>query len=479
MSQLLKQQVVAQLKDHVSSLARRYQDNAFHCFEHACHGELSFEKELYLSFSSPPCLLYDVVTMSVDKLLSRVVAPELDLDQMKGSYSHGALASHLHDYTHGINSDPLLLFGMVYAALIHDVDHRGVSNAQFEKEDPEIAARYRHKSVAEQNSLDIAWSLLMTDGLSDLRAYLFDQRVDELRRFRQVVANTVLATDIFDKELNDLRKKRWASAFSNDTVTPTPDHNDRRATIVIEHLIQASDVSHTMQHWRVYRKWNERLFEEMYVAHRHDRMKADPSTFWYQGELGFFDNYIIPLAKKLKECNVFGVSSGKSHQDDMYYLCSSQCYCLISFSSLPPPSLLPIPSSFAVVAMINLCVRRRVPDIRNAESGRMEGTGRSHRGSHGAETVTTSPRRRCRRCRRSHHNASDQFEPFPDRCLNMHRNDNATTTTKQQDYNNNDKYNNNNNKNINNIRMIWTGKNTCFIANYRCDDIGIHRCRSS
>ena len=23
----------------------------------------------------------------------------------------------------------------------------------------------------------------------------------------------------------------------------------------------------------------------------------------------FFDNYIIPLAKKLKECNVFGVSS--------------------------------------------------------------------------------------------------------------------------------------------------------------------------
>lgn len=30
---------------------------------------------------------------------------------------------------------------------------------------------------------------------------------------------------------------------------------------------------------------------------------------WYRGELGFFDNYIIPLAKKLKACNVFGVSS--------------------------------------------------------------------------------------------------------------------------------------------------------------------------
>lgn len=38
-------------------------------------------------------------------------------------------------------------------------------------------------------------------------------------------------------------------------------------------------------------------------------MKANPADFWYQGELQFFDNYIIPLANKLKECNVFGVSS--------------------------------------------------------------------------------------------------------------------------------------------------------------------------
>ena len=64
-----------------------------------------------------------------------------------------------------------------------------------------------------------------------------------------------------------------------------------------------------MQHWQIYRKWNERLFEEMYKAYREDRAGADPSEFWYQGEIGFFDFYIIPLAKKLAECGVFGVSS--------------------------------------------------------------------------------------------------------------------------------------------------------------------------
>jgi len=35
----------------------------------------------------------------------------------------------------------------------------------------------------------------------------------------------------------------------------------------------------------------------------------DPALGWYEGELWFFDNYIIPLAKKLEECGVFGVSS--------------------------------------------------------------------------------------------------------------------------------------------------------------------------
>jgi hypothetical protein len=74
-------------------------------------------------------------------------------------------------------------------------------------------------------------------------------------------------------------------------------------------MIQASDVSHTMQHWHIYRKWNARLFSEMYKAYVEGRAEKDPSEFWYKGEIGFFDFYIIPLAKKLKDCGVFGVSS--------------------------------------------------------------------------------------------------------------------------------------------------------------------------
>lgn len=66
-----------------------------------------------------------------------------------------------------------------------------------------------------------------------------------------------------------------------------------------------------MQHWNVYKKWNERLYQEMYSAYDNGRAEKDPTDGWYKGELWFFDNYIIPLAQKLEECGAFGVSSSE------------------------------------------------------------------------------------------------------------------------------------------------------------------------
>lgn len=56
-------------------------------------------------------------------------------------------------------------------------------------------------------------------------------------------------------------------------------------------------------------QWNERLFQEMSIAYELGRAPKDPATSWYEGEIIFFDKYVIPLAKKLDECGVFGVAS--------------------------------------------------------------------------------------------------------------------------------------------------------------------------
>jgi hypothetical protein len=216
--------------------------------------------------------------------------------------------------TYGITSDPLTCFGCVFSALIHDVDHPGVPNAQLVAENGPLVKMYNAKSVAEQNSVDIAWNLLMQDRFANFRAAIFANETEK-KRFRQILVNSVMATDLMDQDLKQLRNSRWNKAFHKDGEEGsvgdklTEESLNRKATIVIEHLIQASDVAHTMQHWHIYRKWNEKLYNEMYQAFLDGRSSTDPTIGWYDGEIGFFDCYIIPLAKKLANCGVFGVSS--------------------------------------------------------------------------------------------------------------------------------------------------------------------------
>lgn len=59
--------------------------------------------------------------MSVNKLLSRIVAPDIDY---KTQSTVQAVASTLHDYTYGITSDPLTQFSCVFSALIHDAGRK-------------------------------------------------------------------------------------------------------------------------------------------------------------------------------------------------------------------------------------------------------------------------------------------------------------------------------------------------------------------
>jgi class 3 adenylate cyclase len=288
----LSETVRAQLKDYVRQIAAMYRDNPFHNFEHASH-----------------------VAMSANKIIKRIVRPDdVDYNQenVRKKDRKKTVAQQIHQSTFGISSDALMQFAVAFSAIIHDVDHTGVSNAQLVKENDEVAIRYDGKCVAEQHSVHVAWELLKKEQFSDFRACIYDSDEEKLR-FRQLIVNAVIATDIADRDNQMLRKNRWNKAFSESSTgnrgNDAGDDISCKATVVFEYIIQASDVAHTMQHWHVYNQWNERLFEERYKAFLAGREEKDPSLGWYNGEIWFFDNYIIPLARKLETCGVFGVSS--------------------------------------------------------------------------------------------------------------------------------------------------------------------------
>lgn len=294
----LTRAVEEEMRTLVKQIAAMYNNNPFHNFEHASH-----------------------VTLSILKLLSRIVKPS---DNDKGENCS------LNDHSYGITNDPLTHFAVAFCGLIHDgkvyclmepvphlknswryvADHPGVPNTQLYKEDPELGARFEGRSIAEQNSLAQCFNLLTKTEFKNLRMHLFSCYADE-ERFRQLVINSVMATEyvvrptvkdvlltirkssIVDKDLKAARNARWEKAFKIPSVTETRTDVNRKATIVIEHLIQASDVSHTMQHWNIYTKWNERLLKEMYIAYLQGRSENDPRIGWAKGEIGFFDFYIV------------------------------------------------------------------------------------------------------------------------------------------------------------------------------------------
>jgi 3'5'-cyclic nucleotide phosphodiesterase len=255
--------VQEQLRELVERIAQKYTTtNAFHTFAHCSH-----------------------VVLSAKKLLDNLVVAEDAITSTRHSF---VMAKH-----------PLTQFAILFAALIHDVDHPGVSNAQQVQEQTVAAVRFAGQSVAEQHSFTMAWSMLMEPQYIDLHKVLFSNK-DDLELFRQVVVNAVMATDLFDANLKQVREERWQLSRWSDPATTDKNNDDdaslasSRASCLVDFIVQLSDVAHTMQHFTIYKKWNLRHFDEMSTSYYNGRAgDRNPAVTWYDGEIAFLDNYVV------------------------------------------------------------------------------------------------------------------------------------------------------------------------------------------
>lgn len=189
-----------------------------------------------------------------------------------------------------------------------DVDHPGIPNSNLNDEDPDLVLLYKDQCVAEQKAFDIAWDVLMDKKYLELRSCIYGNE-REFYRFRELSINCVIATDLVDEEMRSARLERWDALLS----VPIEEWTlgGKEVMMVIEHIIQVSDIAHTMQHWHVYCKWSEKMFQERMKAYQTGLEDKDPSEYWYDHELQFFDDYVIPLASRIKEFQVFGVAGNE------------------------------------------------------------------------------------------------------------------------------------------------------------------------
>ena len=251
----LPEELADEVFAYIQAIASMHNELPFHDFEHASHA-----------------------TMSMVKLMSHV---ESDT----------------------VLSDPWAQLACIWTSLIHHVDHRGVPNERVAEESSSLAKLYRGKHLMEQNALDLSWNLLLSEEYLSIQNAIFPTEWEK-QHFRALLVNLILASDYEDPRANHVREQRWKQAFANADDTSLEAEN-RRALLVLEHLVQAADQAHTMQHFQIYRKWNLRLFEERCLVYRSGRIFQNPANLWYEQELEALDERTIPLVQKLVESGAF------------------------------------------------------------------------------------------------------------------------------------------------------------------------------
>jgi len=293
----------SKIRNLVAEIATTYGDVPFHNFQHAGHVVLSMNKLVHTLQTDP----------------------------------QGSLA----------NADPIIGFSLVFSALIHDAGHTGMSNKILKEQEHPLALRYSDANtpIAEKHAIDLALEILFKDEYKVLRSAIIPAELDKVR-FSKIIFQSVLVTDIATSErvkqgirrfevaagpsLDDQLCKCGVCRKGNEIIDGTYDglcpltchledvmagvelgegvverfpkefnvtHCGLKRCVLNEHLMLSADVSHIMQSWENYMRWNFRLYKEIMACYQKG-LCPDPTDGWFKGEIGFFTFYIIPLAKR-------------------------------------------------------------------------------------------------------------------------------------------------------------------------------------
>lgn len=197
-------ELARQVRQYIATILGRYDPNLpYHNYKHAYH-----------------------VVLSVNKLLDLMLRQDSDATQP--SKPQMPLPPLF-----GLRRDANLQLALLFAALVHDADHRGVTNRQLVREASQIALLYNDTSVQENNSLSLAFQTLLKGKYALLRACMFPAigggssnptesdpaPMDDaaFQRFRSLVINLVLSTDIASPERSQLGKAVFKEAFRSPT----------------------------------------------------------------------------------------------------------------------------------------------------------------------------------------------------------------------------------------------------------------------
>ncbi|KAL7552126.1 hypothetical protein ACHAWF_018244 [Thalassiosira exigua] len=268
--------VKEQISNFVEEIAATYSEVNFHSLSHALH-----------------------VTTSMNKLLSV-----------------------MHD------EEALNSFSLVFSALVHDAGHTGMSNKMLEETDHPLSTKYAPGvPSAERESIALAIDTLFQPEYAEFRSAIIPEDLVKIQ-YAKTLFQSILVTDIANSQRVKVGIKRYevaqdeqgeydielcplaqlidevyeAVGLAGSVKEEYPSefvitHSGLQKCVRNEHMMLLSDVSHLLQGWENFIKWNFRLYKEINDCFQRG-FCADPLNGWYEGQIGFLEHYILPLASR-------------------------------------------------------------------------------------------------------------------------------------------------------------------------------------
>ncbi|OAF71378.1 hypothetical protein A3Q56_00851 [Intoshia linei] len=151
------------------------------------------------------------------------------------------------------------LFSLIFAAAIHDVDHKGLSNSFLSKTNLEFAILYNDNSILENHHLATSFAYLQNEDLNFIKSF----SISEKSKFRRTVIDIVLATDM-SKHMNLLSEMTTfleTKVEKNSEISLTK-YNEK--IIVLKNLVHCADLGNPTMELPVYQHWVKAIMAELF-----------------------------------------------------------------------------------------------------------------------------------------------------------------------------------------------------------------------
>lgn len=171
------------------------------------------------------------------------------------------------------------MLALLLAAICHDLDHCGVSNAKLtECQDP-LAVQYKI-SPLEANSVNIAFEVLDTPGCDVLSSLPDDVQTS----IRMLLKDLIMATDITNNDTVGFVQEEWKSNVE----TGAFDWNSERSRAALLRMtLLCADIGIVSEFFDIFINWVRALFAEINVM---SEGNLDLTKF-YEGQLRFLNGY--------------------------------------------------------------------------------------------------------------------------------------------------------------------------------------------